>query len=969
MDGETLWQQLLAAADEADRRAILAANAPLPFDFFRALKERVRQQVEEDSEEALRWADVGREAAAFAAEPRGAAYARWARGNALLFLGRHDECLAEYAASIALLRDDDRSGEVAQLQTNSMLPLMDTGSYAEAQALGQAALDVIATEGDSRPLANLLLNLGICALRQGDPAGGLAYVERAAAVFDALADPLQAARCAVTRAVALEGLDRLAEAQSTLHAALEVLAAHGAHLSWGRAALNLGVLHARLGRIQAALTWLAQSREAFVDAGVAMDAAVADLYRVQCFVDANLLPEALALGRELVDQFAALGMPRQQAVAASFLAECHLRQGQSAAAGRELARARLLFEAEQDATAVALVDLRRAALLQASGQAGEALRLAEEAAAALDVRCHPLRHAEAHLVVAGCCEDLGLIAEAQLAYSVAWVAGSHPTGATEPPPALASRICYSRGVIAEAAGDRALARGEYGRALGYLERVNRGMGLDELRGGYLADKRPLYEAALRLALRDGRLDDFWHDSEQARAGALRDVLAGRSTQPLSGDGQDEALAELKARWAWRSDRLRRSALDESAEPAADPAGPAAQLGELATLERALADAYRRRRLADPRFAVLEQGEVLELAALRRALRADEALLAFDHVDDDLLVLVVTPERAEVLALGSLAALRWEAAGLGHALEEVNLFSDPGDLARLQATLLEDLQALYRAVLAEPLARLGAPLPRLWVVPCDVLRTLPLEALHDGRQHLVERTELSYLPSASVLAALPRGRDAAAAPPLIVAHSWEGRLLLVPVEARQIMQALRQCPAGPPLLLAESAATGAALRAHAGSAGLVHIATHGVFRADAPLFSTLHLADGPLTVNEVYELDFSRAALVTLSGCQTGLGQGRGGEVLGLAQACFVAGAPTLVVSRWPVNDALAASLMADFYAALVQGQSIAGAMRTAQRRALASYPHAGYWAPFAVWGRGFDKILPGDGGKMAVNRV
>jgi CHAT domain-containing protein len=191
------------------------------------------------------------------------------------------------------------------------------------------------------------------------------------------------------------------------------------------------------------------------------------------------------------------------------------------------------------------------------------------------------------------------------------------------------------------------------------------------------------------------------------------------------------------------------------------------------------------------------------------------------------------------------------------------------------------------------------------------------------------------------------------------HSWEGRLPLALDEAVRVAQTLAGTLAGEPLLITEGEATAKALRKHAGAARLLHVAAHGAFRGDAPLFSSLHLADGPLTVNEIYSLDLSRAALVTLSGCQTGLGQGRGGEMLGLTHAFFFAGAPTLAVSRWRVDDAATADLMQDFYSNLAQGEPVAEALRTAQLGMLARRSHAYYWAGFATWGQGFHSLFSG----------
>ncbi len=114
-----------------------------------------------------------------------------------------------------------------------------------------------------------------------------------------------------------------------------------------------------------------------------------------------------------------------------------------------------------------------------------------------------------------------------------------------------------------------------------------------------------------------------------------------------------------------------------------------------------------------------------------------------------------------------------------------------------------------------------------------------------------------------------------------------------------------------------------------------------------------MADGPFTAGDVYDLRLS-AALVTLSGCQTGLGKGRGGEVLGLTPAFFFAGASALVASRWQVDDRVTSLLMQEFYAHLVAGESVADALRAAQLTLRRRYPYPGKWAAFAVWGRGWE---------------
>ena len=95
----------------------------------------------------------------------------------------------------------------------------------------------------------------------------------------------------------------------------------------------------------------------------------------------------------------------------------------------------------------------------------------------------------------------------------------------------------------------------------------------------------------------------------------------------------------------------------------------------------------------------------------------------------------------------------------------------------------------------------------------------------------------------------------------------------------------------------------------------------------------------------------RCGLVVLSACESGRGQSSSGdELLGLARAFLGAGAATLVVSQWMVQDETTALLMDHFYAALAAGHGAAVALRLAQLAVKARFPHPYYWAPFVLLG-------------------
>jgi CHAT domain-containing protein len=112
--------------------------------------------------------------------------------------------------------------------------------------------------------------------------------------------------------------------------------------------------------------------------------------------------------------------------------------------------------------------------------------------------------------------------------------------------------------------------------------------------------------------------------------------------------------------------------------------------------------------------------------------------------------------------------------------------------------------------------------------------------------------------------------------------------------------------------------------------MLHLACHGRLRADNPLFSSLLLADGPLTVYELERLQ-DPPHQVVLAGCDTGrVHLVAGEEVLGLAAALLGSGTSTLIASVVPVPDLATVELMQRYHQALVRGLTPAAALADAQ---------------------------------------
>jgi len=230
------------------------------------------------------------------------------------------------------------------------------------------------------------------------------------------------------------------------------------------------------------------------------------------------------------------------------------------------------------------------------------------------------------------------------------------------------------------------------------------------------------------------------------------------------------------------------------------------------------------------------------------------------------------------------------------------------------------------------------------VPHSILHGVPIHALayHEGL--LLDAVTVSYAPSAAVFAATTAQQARPVVRPLIVAPDIDD-LPWVGDEARRIAALFPEATS-----LTGSAATLDQVRRAARGSDTLHLATHGVFRADNPTYSVLELADGWLSVGELAELSNGQA-LICLSACHTGMnGVGPGDELLGLTRAVLGAGAQALVASLWAANDDTAPALMEAFYTGLRAGKSRAASLRDASLLARQHEPHPYFWAPFILVG-------------------
>lgn len=345
-----------------------------------------------------------------------------------------------------------------------------------------------------------------------------------------------------------------------------------------------------------------------------------------------------------------------------------------------------------------------------------------------------------------------------------------------------------------------------------------------------------------------------------------------------------------------------------------------------------------------------------------------------------------PQRLAVCLVRHTGAPKWYDLGEVSAVDSAVIAARRA-VRSSAADPVADLQALSRLVLL-PLATELVGVQRLRIAADGALLVAPLAALPlaDGTP-LGQALTVSYVGSGREL--LARFRDnQARQPPLVVANPEFGpkgkaaggerdaelRSLVVeplPGTAAEAKTLARLFPKAK--VLTGSDARESALAAAKGPQFL-HVATHGFFQTaaratasatqKAPLLrSGLLLAgfnrhrsgsdDGVLTALEAASLDLQGTQLAVLSACNTGVGDLRAGDgVQGLRRALAIAGAQTVVMSLWSVDDAATGALMSEFYTQWQAGKTRSAALRAAQEnvRKQPAWAHPYFWAAFVAAG-------------------
>jgi CHAT domain-containing protein/Tfp pilus assembly protein PilF len=543
-------------------------------------------------------------------------------------------------------------------------------------------------------------------------------------------------------------------------------------------------------------------------------------------------------------------------------------------------------------------------------------------------------------------------------------------------------VAFSAGKLLRSEGQVRSATGYFEQAVDALEHQTTNLGgTEDIRSTFRAEHVDIYfefENALIAAQRGA---EAYHVSERYRARSFLETLAQRDL--LFSKDVPAELQRARKQNAAEYDRVQSQM--QSLSPERDQKKIDELLGRLRDVNNDREQIIEQIKKASPRFAALQYPQPLDLEQTRHDLDEGTTLLSYAVGPEHTLLFVVQAARIEPgFSVFTLPIKEKELRSKVQTFRKLIEDRRPGD----DPELVAQSRQLYDLFI-KPAESILQDSDRLLIVPDGALQMLPFAALQrEDKQYLVEWKPLHTAMSATVYAEIKKTRPLHEDKPLelvafgdpqvpstrpgseVLTGNIEARFASergfgfapLPFSRKEVEGIAKLFPERSRMYLGAEATEE---RAKAVGTGVryIHFATHGLLDERLPLNSAVVLTipekvaegqeNGLLQGWEIFDQVRLDADLVTLSACNTGLGQELSGEgLIGLTRAFQYAGARSVLASLWNVDDFRTMQLMMSFYSQLKNGKTKDEALRQAQIEFLhnrSSYsPY--YWAAFSLSG-------------------
>jgi CHAT domain-containing protein len=933
-------------AEPEDQAAILALNEEVLVNegIVTQLSEEVRTYCRVNVPRAQVLAEAALAIARRLSNPTQLGVALRARGNVDWIKGECKFAVTRFREAETLFGNAGNNNELARTLSSSIQPLLLLGDYDDAHSAAAKAKSIFEKLGENWRLARVDINVANIFHRQNRYAEALEAYRTAYRKLLPHNDIEGLGVALHNVVVCLIALDNFHGALDAYERAREFCATNEMPLLASQADYNLAYLYYLRGDYTKALALLRITRDLCRKNEDNYHLGLCDLDQSEIYLELGLVDEAAEMAQNCLSHFQQEGMGFELARSYTNLAIARNMSGNHAEALELFAQAKRIAQEENNAVWPNIIDLYSALVLLEDDQLASARDLSLSAAAFFGAQKMPSKQILSLLVLTRVELKAGDLDHASRSCAAAMqVLGSLDA------PILNYQARFLEGQILEAKGKPEEAYRSYQNSRSALETLRSSIQRQELKIGLMQNRWEVYTRLVRICLDRG--SDLRHKEEAlsyveaAKSRTLRDLIldSNQTADQVAGEtNADRHLRNLRQDLNWYYRRLEREQLS------LDRISPD-HLNLLKDEVKAREQEFLRLLLEAPDEATvglaLANSKTASLDEIRAALQPSAALLEYFPIDNRMYAAVITSKNLEIVELGELDVLAYRLRMLQFQFSKFRLdrrYASRFEDALVKATQ-DHLHVLYENFFA-PLGGLQG-IEDLAVIPSGRLHAVPFQALFDGQNYLAERFNISYAPSASIFAHIQQKSKAVPGPSLILGVT-DDNIPFVREEVAAVAAAIPQSHT-----FTGEDATEQILRELGPKAHMIHIASHGVFRHDSPLFSSIKLANSYLTLYDLYHMKLP-ADLLTLSGCVTGLNHvADGDELVGLTRGLLSAGAKSLLLSLWDVDDRCTSELMGQFYENLASGQKKSVALRLAMKKIRDRHPHPYYWASFKLIGQ------------------
>jgi tetratricopeptide (TPR) repeat protein len=857
--------------------------------------------------------------------------AAWIRGIADITEGGFENAIGNLARAHDLFVSIDKPREAAETQVAKLIPLGLTGQYEKAIHVGKSALSVFENLKDDIAAGKIEINLSNIAARQGRYFEAKTFGISAVNRFTSAADTHWQVIAENDLANTLAELNQFDEAEQLYKRALKTADTQEMHLTKAELTASLGNLQTFRGQYGPAIKSLEESRRGFEQLSMPHEKVIAELEIAEIYQILNLTKEAKEIYERIPAQLRDFKMRGEEARSHTNYGKLALETGDLDVAGKELNSAAELYRHEKNPSGLAKVQLWLGKLELICGRYENALSFVEASTKLIEEKQSPRLYLEASLLCGETLRRLGRIDDASKALKK-----SADIGIKTEQIDIAISSLVGLAKISIATNSTVDAQSYLKKAIDLVEALRSPIPAEEFRMTFLANKLEPFELSARLHLTNDDVEEAFVWTERARSRTLFELLNSGPTVGTDADADESEFIKQRERLNWCYSRISRGLSNEADDRK-----------EIEKLEKSLAT----KRLRGASVGGANDAVNYEMdwdgftKGLALNLGDERCLIEFSRIDGQYSAFIVDSDGIEHLdsiaseaqVLECLEELRFQFETLRFDADRLERFRD--QLIQRTNQCLEELYELLVMPFEDRIKD-----KHLVIVPVGSLFYIPFGALFDGDSYLVEKRRIVLSPSAAIWHKSKTDIRREVTEAGIFAFAGND-IPYVEDEAAAVKSELRHGR-----IFSGESATVKNYFETSPDFDVIHLACHGEFRSDSPMYSNLRLSDGFLTVSDISRQSL-KASLVTLSACETGLNEiFAGEEILGLARGFLSAGAANILMTLWTVNDASTKELMSCFYSYLATGTSVSEALRRAQTKLIDQKAHPYYWAPFAMIG-------------------